>query len=70
MSDNISTKEEYIKYLFHSKLSEGLLCVIIPDISERENCEISEGSIHWRLFESICLGDGLSYEMITEINQY
>ena len=25
--------------------------------------------IHWGLFESICLGMGLSYEMITEINK-
>ena len=32
MSYNISRKEQYIKYLFYSKLSEGLLCVIIADI--------------------------------------
>ena len=59
----ISMKGEYIKYLFHSKLSEGLLlCVIITDIygRGRDICEISEG---------IILGEGLLYEMITEINK-
>ena len=45
MSYNISRKEQYIKYLFYSKLSEGLLCVIIPDICERDICEMSEGNI-------------------------
>ena len=45
MSYNISSKEEYIKHLFYSKLSEGLFCVIIPDICERDICEMSDGNI-------------------------